>query len=92
VKEDGIWKIQGLKVTMTFYAALERADIWFASAPPSEALPPDAPSAAAEPRLGRQFNPFRWPHPVTGEPLPVPASDPAASDPGGGGIDRKRSR
>lgn len=32
VKEDGLWKIQGIKVTMTFYAALERAKVWFPTA------------------------------------------------------------
>ena len=42
--KDGHWKIRGVTVTMTFYAALERARIWFPSAPPSEAFPPDAPS------------------------------------------------
>ena len=72
---------------MTFYAALERANIWFPSAPPSEQLPPDAPSQPRDERLGRQFNPFRWPHPITGEPLAVPASNSDATDKGGGGID-----
>jgi hypothetical protein len=74
VKEDGCWKIQGLRVTMTFYVALERARIWFPTAPPSEAVPPDSPSPPRDAGLGRQFNPFRWPHPVTGQELPVPAS------------------
>jgi hypothetical protein len=86
VKEGGRWKIQGLKVTMTFYAALERANIRFGSAPPSEAFPPGAPSQPRDARLGRQFNPFRWPHPITGAPLDVPASDPDAQDKGGGGV------
>lgn len=79
VKEGGRWKIKGITVTMTFYAALERARIWFPSAPADEDIPPDRPSPPREPRLGRQFNPFRWPHPVTGRPLPIPVSaDPAA--------------
>lgn len=87
VKEDGCWKIQGIKVTMTFYAALERAKVWFPTAPPSEAVPPDAPSAPRVDGLGRQFNPFRFVHPVTGESLPVPVSDAAQRDiVGGGGI------
>lgn len=90
VKEEGRWKIQGIKVTMIFYAALERAKIWFPSAPPSEALPPDAASGPRDERLGRQFNAFRWPHPITGEALVVPASDPDAVDMGGGGIDQLR--
>ena len=86
VKEDGVWKIEGIKVTMTFYAALERAQVWFGSAPPSEEVPPQSPSDPADERLGRQFNPFRSPHPVTREALTVPASDPDAKDAGGGGI------
>ncbi len=76
VREDGVWKIEGIRVTMTFYAALERARIWFPSAPPSTDFPPDLPSHPRDPGLGRQFNAFRWPHPVTGQPLPVPASKP----------------
>ena len=80
VREDGVWKIRGVTVTMTFYAALERARIWFPSAPPSAAMPPDAPSQPVVEALGRQFNPWHFAHPITGEPLPVPVSDPAATD------------
>ena len=80
VREGGRWKILGVTVTMTFYAALERARIWFPSSPPSEAFPPDAPSQPVDERLGRQFNPWHFAHPITGEPLPVPVSDPAAID------------
>lgn len=86
VKEGGVWKIKSIKVTMTFYAALERAQVWFGSAPPSEELPPQSASDPAEPLLGRQFNPWRWRHPVTGAELRVPASDPEAEDRGGGGL------
>ena len=92
VKEDGRWKIQGIRVTMTFYAALERAKIWFPSAPPSADVPPDAPSQPVVERLGRQFNAFRTPHPVTGAPLSLPVSDPAQGDAGGGGIDQVTSQ
>ncbi len=92
VKEGGRWKIQGLRVTMTFYAALERAKIWFSTAPPSPDVPPDTPSHPMVEALGRQFNEFRWPHPITGEPLPVPISDPnQSSDRGGGGIQQVNS-
>jgi hypothetical protein len=87
IREDGRWKILGIKVTMTFYAALERAKVWFPTAPPSEVVLPHAPSAPRVEGLGRQFNPFRFLHPVTGEPLPIPVS--AASQreiAGGGGI------
>ena len=80
VREDGRWKIRGVTVTMTFYAALERARIWFPSAPPSEAFPPDAPSQPVDARLGRQFNPWHFAHPITGAPLPVPAADQPATD------------
>lgn len=87
IKEGGRWKILGIRVTMTFYAALERARIWFPTAPPSEDVPPDMPSEAAIEGLGRQFNRFRWPHPITGTPLPIPVSDPAErGNEGGGGI------
>jgi hypothetical protein len=55
-------------------------------------LPPDAPSQPRDERLGRQFNAFRWPHPITGEPLGVPASDSAATDTGGGGIEQVAAR
>jgi hypothetical protein len=90
VKEGGRWKIQGIKVCMTYYVALERAKIWFSSAPPSDALPPDTPSEAPNAQLGRQFNTFRIPHPITGEALSVPVSDPDAKDEGGGGIEQVR--
>lgn len=87
VKEGGVWKIQGIRVTMTFYAALERARIWFPTASPSTDLPPDAPSEPRVDGLGRQFNPFRFVHPVTGETLPVPVSDASQREiAGGGGI------
>ena len=90
VKEAGRWKIQGSRITMTYYAALERARIWFAAAPPSETLPPDQPSEPAVDGLGRPFNPFRQPHPITGAALPIPISDPAAAsqDRGGGGYEK----
>ncbi|MEO0061661.1 MAG: hypothetical protein RLZZ08_221 [Pseudomonadota bacterium] len=72
VRENGQWKILGLTVTMTFYTALERARIWFPSAPPSVDFPPDAPSQPVDAALGRQFNPWHFRHPVTGQDLPVP--------------------
>jgi len=72
--EDDRWMIRGVTVTMTFYAALERAQIWFPSAPPSEAMPPDAPSQPVVAALGRQFNPWHFRHPVKGYGLSIPAS------------------
>lgn len=87
VKEAGRWKIQGIRVTMSYYVSLERARIWFETAPPSEAVPPDAPATLADEGLGRAFNPFRFAHPITGEELRLPLSDPGdGSDGGGGGI------
>lgn len=74
VKENGVWKIKGLAVAMTFYATLEREKIWFPSAPPSEDFPPDLPSMAVEPGLGRQFVPWHFSHPIAGYPLKIPAS------------------
>lgn len=75
VREDGQWKILGLTVTMTFYAALERDRVWFPSVPPSDAMPPDAPSRPVVEALGRQFNRFHFRHPVMGYTLTTPVSD-----------------
>ena len=76
IRENGVWKIRGVTVTMTFYAALERARIWFPSAPPSETLPPDAPSQPVAEALGRQFNPWHFRHPVAGYELALPLATP----------------
>ena len=75
VREDGKWKIQGITVAMTFYAALEREKVWFPSAPPSIDMPPDAPSQPVVEALGRQFNPFHFRHPILGYELSTPASE-----------------
>lgn len=75
VREGGQWKILGLTVTMTFYAALERDKVWFPSAPPSTAMPPDAPSQPVVEALGRQFSAFHFGHPVLGYALATPVSD-----------------
>ncbi len=74
VREDGRWKILGITVTMTYYASLVRDRISFPTAPPSEALPPDVASQPVNAALGRQFNPFHFPHPMTGKPLRTPNS------------------
>jgi len=74
VREDGRWKILGITVTMTYYASLVRDRISFPTAPPSDALPPDVASQAVNAALGRQFNPFHFRHPMTGEVLPTPHS------------------
>jgi hypothetical protein len=74
VREGGRWKILGITVTMTYYAALVRDRISFATAPASETLPPDVSSQPVDARLGRQFNPFHYRHPLTGKVLPTPHS------------------
>lgn len=74
VREDGRWKILGIRVAMTYYAAVQRERVWFATAPPSTRMPPDAPSQPAVPELGRQFNAWHFRHPVAGYELAIPAS------------------
>ena len=74
VRDGGRWKIRGVTVTMTFYAALERARIWFPSAPPSDLLPPDSPSQPVVEALGRQFNPWHFRHPVEGYEIAIPTA------------------
>jgi hypothetical protein len=81
VKEDGLWKIKGLRVAMTYYALLQREKLWFHSAPPSDRFPPDSPSCPVDPGLGRQFSAWHFQHPVTGESLRIPASANAATTP-----------
>jgi len=76
VREAGKWKILGITVAMTFYAAVEREKVWFPSAPPSATLPPDAPSQPVVEALGRQFNPWHFRHPIKGYELSIPASEP----------------
>jgi hypothetical protein len=78
IREKGKWKILSLRVTMTFYAALERERVSFQTAPVSASFPPDAPSQPVAQGLGRQFNAFHFRHPITGEALRTPASDPNA--------------
>jgi hypothetical protein len=75
VREDGRWKILGVTVTMTYYAALQRESVSFATAPPSTALPPDKDSQPVVEALGRQFNPWHFRHPIEDYKLSVPASD-----------------
>jgi hypothetical protein len=75
VREDGHWKIQGITVTMTYYASLQRERVTFPTAPPSAELPPDRSSQPIVEALGRQFNPWHFKHPLAGYALPIPASD-----------------
>jgi hypothetical protein len=76
VREGGKWKILSIRVTMTFYAALDRQRVTFQTAPVSTSFPPDMPSEPVARGLGRQFNPFHFSHPMTGELLRTPASNP----------------
>jgi SnoaL-like domain len=80
VRENGLWKILGIRVAMTFYAAVKRERVWFPTAPPSTTVPPDAPSQPVVEALGRQFNRWHFRHPVAGYELAIPASalDPRA--------------
>jgi hypothetical protein len=74
VKENGRWKIRHLGWAPTFYAEMPGFDAAvFQSAPPSEAFPPDQPSAPADEALGRTFLPFHYRHPFTGATVPSPA-------------------
>jgi SnoaL-like domain len=78
IREGSQWKILSIRVTMTYYAALERRSLTFPTAPPSLSFPPDLPSQPLARGLGRQFNEFHFRHPITGAALRTPASDPNA--------------
>jgi hypothetical protein len=78
IRESGQWKILSIRVTMTYYAALERRSLTFPTAPASTSFPPDLPSQPLARGLGRQFNEFHFRHPITGAVLRTPASDPDA--------------
>jgi hypothetical protein len=78
VKRGGQWRIQRLHWVPTFYTTVDGFDrAVFESAPPSELVPPDMASDPADERLGRQFLPFHYSHPVTGADSPVPVADAA---------------
>jgi hypothetical protein len=84
VKQGEQWRIERLHWVPTFYTTVDGFDrAVFASAPPSERIPPDQASAPADRRLGRQFLPFHYPHPVTGTDSPVPATDTSRAAPAG---------
>lgn len=68
VKEDGQWKIARLWWVPTFYVCHPGYEtVAFSSGPPSDVLPPQAPSAPPLDNLGRGFVPFHYLHPLTGE-------------------------
>ncbi|WP_020656765.1 nuclear transport factor 2 family protein [Massilia niastensis] len=77
VKEDGVWKFARLWWVPTFYVTHPGYEsVAFASAPESEALPPQAPSAPALEALGRSFAPFHYRHPITGDEVTAVTSPP----------------
>jgi SnoaL-like domain len=66
VKEDGIWKIEVMWWSPTFYVLHPQKRLWFESTPISTTFPPQTPSAAPNPSLGRVFVSYHYSHPVTG--------------------------
>ena len=66
VKEDGVWKIDLLWWSPTFYVTHPYENFWFDSTPPSENFPPHQASYARNEDLGRVFVPYHYVHPVTG--------------------------
>ena len=75
VRLDGRWMIQHLWWAPTFYFTVPGFETAvFESGPVSEAFAPDTPPRDKHPQLGRDFPPFHYVHPFTGEPAPIPAS------------------
>jgi hypothetical protein len=74
VKENGTWKIAVLFWVPTYYVSHDYEYMWFQSAAASTEMPPQrAPTPPVE-ALGRQFMPFHYRHPVTGEVVNVVAA------------------
>ena len=77
VKENGVWKISLLWWVPTFYVSHPGYEsVSFASGPPSDTMPPHAPSVAPIEALGRAFVPFHYRHPITGEEVVRVTSEP----------------
>lgn len=77
VKENGVWKISLLWWVPTFYVSHPGYEsVSFASGPPSDAMPPHAPSVPPIEALGRAFVPFHYRHPITGEEVVRVTSEP----------------
>lgn len=66
VREDGVWKIDLLWWSPTFYVTHPFDRLWFDSTPASERFLPGQPSHAPNEELGRVFVPYHYVHPVTG--------------------------
>lgn len=72
---NGRWLIQRLWWVPTFYFTVPGFETAvFESGPPSEVFAPDTPPRSPLPALGRDFPPFHYAHPFTGETAPIPAS------------------
>jgi hypothetical protein len=69
VKEAGVWKIALLYWVPTFYVSHPYSRLWFESGAASTAIPPQQPPTPPVAGLGRQFIPFHYNHPVSGEPV-----------------------
>jgi hypothetical protein len=67
VLEDGIWKIDLLWWSPTFYVTHPYERLWFDSTPESQAFPPQQHSYPVNEELGRVFVPYHYQHPVTGK-------------------------
>lgn len=77
VKQADGWRIKRLWWVPTYYFQIAGFDhAVFDSGPPSEEFPPARPSLAKDEALGRRFPDFHYAHPVTGEVVEGPASDP----------------
>lgn len=74
VRQGGSWRIRVLRWTASFYGALPAQAIAAGrpSARASEQFPPSAPPTYGPDAAGAFLLPFHYPHPLTGEPTPIP--------------------
>jgi hypothetical protein len=77
VKQNGVWKIAYDHIYTGFFANYDKG--WQSGAGPapkvSEKIPPDLPPTELyESYPGQYIPPFKYPHPVTGAPIDIPAS------------------
>jgi hypothetical protein len=69
VREDGVWKIALLWWSPTFYVTHPYEKLWFDSTPESTLFPPQQKSYPKNSSLGREFVPYHYLHPVTGNKI-----------------------
>lgn len=69
VKQGDLWKIAAMWWSPTYYVLHPYQRLWFDSLPPSESLPPSAPSTPPDSALGRVFVPYHYRHPATDEEI-----------------------